>query len=121
MRRIIAAMNSKSAENEVEGSIQMVDLTRDGAVRYAKTLRVGLDEELQNLKSIKGIYARIASTELEDKNEVMAQLTLAQRDLESSIMRLGMVLKNIGTPNPYPESYNPASPVVAPTADGLKL
>jgi hypothetical protein len=30
---------------------------------------------------------------------------------------LGMVLKNIGTPNPYPESYNPESLVVHPTSD----
>lgn len=33
-----------------------------------------------------------------------------------------MDLKDIGeTPNPYPHSYDPSSPVIEPTADGLKL
>lgn len=32
-----------------------------------------------------------------------------------------MDLKRIGNPNPYPESYNPESSKVEPTADGLKL
>ena len=43
-------------------------------------------------------------------------------------MWLGMDLKAINeenpspeTANPYPQSYNPASPVIEPTADGLKL
>lgn len=36
-------------------------------------------------------------------------------------MWLGMMLKEMGTPNPYPESYNPENAVVEPTADGLKL
>lgn len=42
-------------------------------------------------------------------------------------MWLGMDLKAINeespgaSPSPYPESYNPESPVIEPTADGLKL
>jgi len=43
-------------------------------------------------------------------------------------MWLGMDLKAINeespsdeTANPYPQSYNPESPVIEPTADGLKL
>lgn len=57
----------------------------------------------------------------DDQAEVIAQHTLSIRDLESAIMRQGMVLKSIGTPNLYPASYDPTSSVVAPTADGLKL
>lgn len=57
----------------------------------------------------------------DDQSEAIAQHTLSIRDLESAIMRQGMALKYIGNPNPYPESYNPASSVVKPTADGLKL
>lgn len=58
---------------------------------------------------------------LEEIGEVIAQHTLSIRDLESCIMRQGMALKYIGTPNPYPESKNPSSTVVEPTADGLKM
>jgi hypothetical protein len=121
-------MNSKSAELEVHGSIQPVEdnvepieLTRSAAISCTKNLRAYLDRGLQMLKAQKDICKDVASGEFENKNEVLAHVTIAQRDLESSIMRLGMVLKNIGNPNPYPESYNPASSVVHPTADGLKL
>jgi hypothetical protein len=114
-------MNSKTAEKEVEGSSQPVEVTKEAAISCAKSLRAALDENLQSLKRYKDICRDVASAEFENKNEVLAQVTLAQRDLESCIMRLGMVLKNIGNPSPYPESYNPASSVVHPTADGLKL
>jgi hypothetical protein len=53
--------------------------------------------------------------------EAQRQHRLSVESLEGAIMRQGMVLKAIGNPTPYPESYNPASPVVEPTADGLKL
>lgn len=36
-------------------------------------------------------------------------------------MWLGMDLKRIGTPDPYPESKDPSSLKVEPTADGLKM
>lgn len=41
--------------------------------------------------------------------------------IQEGIMWLGMDLKALGTPNPYPESKNPDSPVIEPTADGIKL
>jgi len=42
--------------------------------------------------------------------------------IQEAIMWLGMDLKDIGeSPNPYPHSYDPTSPVIEPTADGLKL
>lgn len=100
----------------------IADMTKETHILVAKQLRKDLDSSLQTIKeAVKPNFIATASSEFLDKNESVAQLTLAQRDLESCIMRLGMVLKNIGTPNPYPESYNPASSVVAPTADGLKL
>lgn len=40
---------------------------------------------------------------------------------QEAVMWLGMMLKEMGTPNPYPESYNPENAVVEPTADGLKF
>lgn len=56
-----------------------------------------------------------------DYSEVIANLKLSQRHIEDGIMRLGMTLKHIGAPNPYPESKNPDSTAVEPTADGIKL
>lgn len=47
--------------------------------------------------------------------------SIAITKLQEAVMWLGMDLKALGTPNPYPESCNPDSPVIEPTADGLKL
>lgn len=95
------------------------------AIAAAKQFRKDADNLLQRIKDHKKrIIAEKTlqdEKEFEDFGEFIAQHTLSQRDLESAIMRQGMALKYIGNPNPYPESYNPASPVVAPTADGLKL
>ena len=41
--------------------------------------------------------------------------------LQEAIMWLGMDLKALNEPNPYPQSYNPDSSDIEPTADGLKL
>ena len=47
--------------------------------------------------------------------------------VQEAIMWLGMDLKAINeeepgsSPNPYPQSYNPESQAIEPTADGLKL
>jgi len=53
--------------------------------------------------------------------------SLAITKIQEAIMWLGMDLKHmkeIGIPgleNPYPQSYNPESAAIEPTADGLKL
>lgn len=48
--------------------------------------------------------------------------SIAITKIQEAIMWLGMDLKDIGeTPNPYPHSYDPQSPVIEPTAEGLKL
>jgi len=36
-------------------------------------------------------------------------------------MWLGMDLKRLGNPDPYPTSYDPSSPTVHPTADNLNM
>ena len=78
------------------------------AIAQTKQLRKELDAVLQNIK---------LSCETRSSAE---RLTAITKTLEA-IMWLGMDLKDIGSPNPYPESYNPNSSVIAPTADGLKL
>jgi len=74
-------------------------------IKSNKTLRKELDGHLQNLKDLNPSRER----------------SLAITKLQECIMWLGMDLKRLGGPNPYPESYNPDSPVVEPTADDLKL
>jgi len=52
---------------------------------------------------------------------VSRERSLAITKIQEAIMWLGMDLKDMGTPSPYPNSYNPANTIVDPTADGLKL
>jgi hypothetical protein len=47
--------------------------------------------------------------------------SLAITKIQEAIMWLGMDLKRLNEPNPYPQSYNPDSPVIEKTADGLTL
>jgi hypothetical protein len=75
------------------------------AIKDDKFLRKQLDESLQTLKALPGSRER----------------ALAITKLQEAIMWLGMDLKRLGNPNPYPHSYDPSSSVVEPTADNLKL
>lgn len=93
---------------------------KEQLVQAAKQQRKDLDAVLQGMKAHKAELIG-SKEECEDNGEAIANHVLAIRDAESAIMRLGMVLKNVGNPDPYPHSYNPESPVVEPTADGLKL
>lgn len=92
-------------------------------IAKAKQFRKEMDDILQRMKDHKGQLTTQNPDVgcFENFGEVISQHVLSFRDLESAIMRQGMVLKNIGTPHPYPESYNPDSSVVEPTADGLKM
>ena len=70
-----------------------------------KELRVELDVSLQKLKALPG--SREAS--------------IAITKTQEAIMWLGMNLKRLNEPNPYPNSYDPSNTTIEPTADGLKL
>jgi hypothetical protein len=74
-------------------------------IKEDKTLRKQLDETLQQLKALPRSRER----------------ALSITKLQEAIMWLGMDLKRLGNPDPYPRSYDPNSPVVEPTADDLKL
>jgi len=41
--------------------------------------------------------------------------------LQEAVMWLGMDLKRLNEPNPYPNSKDPSNTKIEPTADGLKL
>lgn len=74
-------------------------------IKDDKTARKRLDENLQFLKAMPPSRER----------------ALAITKLQEAIMWLGMDLKRLGNPTPYPHSYDPDSPIVSPTADALKL
>jgi hypothetical protein len=98
-------------------------MTKEEAIIKAKEFRKEADDLLQRMKEHKHhlLCAMSHPIGCVDSGEVIAQHTLSIRDLESCIMRQGMSLKYIGAPNPYPESKDPTSLVVEPTADGLKM
>lgn len=75
-------------------------------IAETKQLRKDLDDKLQTLKS---------------SPRKSRERSLSITKIEEAIMWLGMDLKDLGTPNPYPQSYNPESKDIEPTADGLKL
>lgn len=85
-------------------------MKKEDAILEAKSLRQAFDAPLQSLKDfIKRLSEAVRGNpqldkELENSGETIAQAKLSQRDLESAIMRLGMVLKNIGNPTPYGQS-----------------
>lgn len=74
-------------------------------ILMTKTLRVELDVPLQKLKA----------------QPPSRERALAITRLQEAIMWLGMDLKRLGTPNPYPNSRDTSNVIVDPTADGLKL
>lgn len=85
----------------------------NSAIVATKGFRVLLDHTLQEMKS-SGAIERISTADIIVGNirinSSIEQHVLAVRDLESAIMRLGMVLKGMRTENPYPNSYNPPTP-----------
>lgn len=94
-------------------------------IAATKTHRQDLDTVLQRLKADSGEKnTPPIPTENQRKSR---ERSLAITKIQEAIMWLGMDLKAIneeepGTaPNPYPESYNPASPKIEPTSEGLKL
>lgn len=103
---------------------------KEAIIRRAKELRVAIDSVLQDVKAFgKDCLASPCIDAphadgfefFKDPQEVPANIKLSQRHLEDAVMRLGMCMKAIGAPNPYPQSYNSESTAVEPTADGLKL
>ena len=71
-----------------------------------KQLRKDIDEVLQRVKELSSTRER--------------NLTITK--LQEGIMWLGMHLKTLNSPDPYPESKDPKSgDYVATTADGLRF
>ena len=73
-----------------------------------KQFRKDLDEVLQKMKEISGFYNT-------------RERSLSVIKLQECIMWLGMELKELGSQNPYPNSYDTSNAKVDPVSDGLKL
>ena len=70
-----------------------------------KQLRVDLDAILQRVKNL----------------QQSRSTAICRTKLDESIMWLGQNLKELGTPNPYPNSRDTSNAIVDPTADNLKF
>lgn len=83
----------------------MKDMSHEDEVMFNKDMHKQIDEILQMIKAAPASRER----------------SLAITKLQEGIMWLGMDLKRLGTENPYPESKDPTSLRIEPTADWLKM
>ena len=80
-------------------------MDKNQTIISTKQRRIDLDTILQAVK------------ELPSSREVSITIT----KIQEAIMWLGMNLKSLDTPNPYPNSRDTSNTVIDKTADGLKL
>lgn len=84
----------------------MDNMDHDMEVMFDKDMRKQIDEILQMVKAAPASRER----------------SLAITKLQEAIMWLGMDLKRLNEPNPYPSSKDPSTgSKIEPTADGLKM
>lgn len=82
------------------------NMDHDMEVMFDKDMRKQIDEILQMVKAAPASRER----------------SLAITKLQEGIMWLGMDLKRLNEPNPYPSSKDPSTgSKIEPTADGLKM
>lgn len=82
-----------------------METTREHEVASNKRLRRDIDEKIQELRGLPASRERAVSV----------------TKLQEAVMWLGMDLKRLNEPNPYPNSKDPSNTEIEPTADGLKL
>ena len=70
-----------------------------------KELRRDLDAQIQKVKQLPPSRER----------------SITVTKLQEAVMWLGMDLKRLNEPNPYPNSKDPSNTKIEPTADNLKL
>lgn len=75
-------------------------------IQTIKHLRKQIDSIIQDVKQL----------------ERCRETSLVITKLQEAVMWLGMDLKRLGNPNPYPSSKDPSTgDIVEPTADNLKF
>ena len=81
-------------------------MTKEEHIQETTQFRKDLDGKLQDIKN-------------SERKSRERSLTITK--LQEAIMWLGMDLKDLGNPDPYPNSKDPSNTIVEPTADNLKL
>ena len=101
-------------------------MTTEEHIAETKQARKDLDSTLQFVKLMAGDPVGQTARDT-SRTRRSRERSLAITKIQEAIMWLGMDLKAINeespgaSPSPYPQSYNPESPVIEPTAVGLKL
>ncbi len=85
--------------------IETKNAMRDYEVIANKQARVAIDKQIQDVKALPPSRER----------------SISITKLQEAVMWLGMDLKRLNEPNPYPNSKDPSNTKIEPTADGLKL
>jgi len=85
--------------------IETKEAARTCEVVMNKTARVDIDKQIQVVKSMAPSRER----------------SICITKLQEAVMWLGMDLKRLNEPNPYPNSKDPSNAKIEPTADGLKF
>lgn len=85
-----------------------------------KRLRVAIDDVIQQLRAASE-KDYTGNRPPDHPVRSSRERSLALTKLQEAVMWLGMDLKAIGAPNPYPNSRDVTNATVDPTADGLKL
>lgn len=80
-------------------------MTHNEEVVANKVLRQNIDQSIQEVKALPSSRER----------------SICITKLQEAVMWLGMDLKRLNEPNPYPNSKDPSNTIIEPTADGLKL
>lgn len=80
----------------------VVEMTSEMAIVFVKRMRIGIDQLLS------------AVTE---ELKLNRETAIVKTELQFAFMYLGYLLGEIGAANPYPESFNPKSPVIEKHAD----
>lgn len=82
-----------------------MDEAIEASIKTVKQHRKDLDDVLQRIKA----------------SGPSREISLSVTKVQEAVMWLGMELKRLGNPTPYPTGYDATSARVEPTADGLKL
>lgn len=101
----LVRIGDKSLPDYIETILKNKYMDKFKEIANTKQLRKDIDEVLQRVKGLEFRY--------ETANAITK--------LQEGVMWLGMYLKYLGELDPYPESRNPDSQRIEPTADGLKL
>lgn len=89
---------------DIDDEMSKIFVNRDtNQVIASKQIRVDIDDIIRRV----------------DNMEVSRETSLVKTKLQEAIMWMGMNLKRLGNPNPYPNSRNTNNEKIDKTADGL--